>query len=432
MDANDETTRDPKTNRWAIWFRRALWVGIAQDYLLGVPALLWPQSTLAFFRQTPAAEPVYVSFAAAALLVLGTLYIPAAVNPYRYPAVAWLSVLARPPGILFFFVLYSGIYPLFGIIDLLLTLVQLPLLLLTFFAPVKPVHRRRREVHDIKAQPPGEYRGASFQQIHDVVWSDPYDRLPYYLSLGPLRPITFFNHSARNLVDKRDLLPYFDKLIHANGICHAGVWEITEPTDYTGYFATGSKGLVIARLSVAGLTVSAGTRRAFGVGGKLFPTLDPHEVVFPANFVTVSHLSGLRCKHVLDIESTNQPTVGLDPFSNLINRVIFRLMDRRPGYRQLYPISSLGVPPGQPVRTPDLMMLKAADDMPRVDERDFRDELRVRNYPDGRLVFWIFVRSFTDTRWNRIGSIVFTQDVASESGDKRFHVWIPRDIPDVA
>jgi hypothetical protein len=122
--------------------------------------------------------------------------------------------------------------------------------------------------------------------------------------------------------------------------------------------------------------------------------------------------------------------VGLDPFANVINRIVFRLMDTRPGFRQLHPISTLGMPPGQPIVTPDLMLLKIAEGMPRVNTKDFRDELRVRNYPGGKLIFGIFVRNFSESAWNKLGTLTFTEDVVSESGDKRLHFWIPRDIPD--
>ena len=86
------------------------------------------------------------------------------------------------------------------------------------------------------------------------------------------------------------------------------------------------------------------------------------------NFVTVSHLSGSRAKHILDIEMFNYPTIGWSPGANLINRVIFRSMDTRPGYRQLYPISTLGLKPGDPVVTPDLLMLKVAESQAGIGE----------------------------------------------------------------
>jgi len=125
----------------------------------------------------------------------------------------------------------------------------------------------------------------------------------------------------------------------------------------------------------------------------------------------------------------NYPTIGWSPGANLINRVIFRSMDTRPGYRQLYPISTLGLKPGDPVVTPDLLMLKVADGTPRIDAKDFRDEIRLRHYPNQQLVYTIFVRNFDEPAWTRLGSLIFTEDVVSEGSDKRLHFWIPRDIP---
>jgi hypothetical protein len=374
-----------------------------------------------------------VVFAALVLLILAALYVPAAINPHKYRLIAWLSVLARPPGVLFFFVLYPGVYPLFGIIDAVLSLLQISLLLLTFYGREKPPSplRAARIDDDWKAQPPGEYRGTSFAELRRVIWCDPYSKLPYQLGLGPLKFVTFFNHSSRNLSDRRDLLPYFDKLIHANGICLTGTWEITEDSPYTGYFAKGKKGLLLVRASVAGLTVSAGTRRALGFGGKLFPTMEPEEQQYPANFVVVSHLSGIRSKHITTIDMTNMPTRGFDPLANFVSRVVFRLLDTRPDWRQLHPISTLGLSPGDRVCTPDLMLMRLSANMPKIAAKDFRDELRVRNYPAGRLVYDILVRNFGEASWNRLGTMSFTEDVVSESGDKRLHFWIPRDRPSV-
>ena len=426
MRLNIDKTQNPNANYWAVWFRRALWLGIIQDFVLGFPAIFFPNQLLALLGQTEAVDPSHASFAATVLVVLGAMYIPAAVNPYKYPVVAWLSVLARPPGIIFFFFLYPGNYPLFGIVDTVLTLIQIPTLALAFYGTPK-LHPKYRDPVDPKAQSPFGYTGTSFTDLRSVVWSDPYEgELPYHVGLGPIKLITFFNHSARNLADKRDLLPYYDKLIHSNGISLTGVWQITEDNPFSGYFSNGSQGLVLARASVAGLAITANTRRAFGFGGKLFPTLDPNEKAYPANFVTVSRLSGIRTQHIIDIDSSNAPQIGLGPLPNLINRVIFRLFDTRPGVRSLHPISTLGLKPGEAVVTPDQMMLKVDPEMPRISESDFREELRIKHYPDCKLVFQIYVRNENDSAWNRIGKLSFTEDVTSESGDKRLHFWIPR------
>jgi hypothetical protein len=272
------------------------------------------------------------------------------------------------------------------------------------------------------------YDGSTFREVKSITFSGPYAELPHYPGLGATTFLQFFNDSARNLADKRDIRPYFDKLIHANGISFTGVWRITEPTRYTGYFARGSEGLLIARMSVAGPDTTRGNLRAIGLAGKVYPTMDPDQKVMPGNFVTVSGLSGTRTKHVLDIDMTNMPDVGPAPAANLINRVIFRMMDSRPGWRQLFPISTLGLVRGEPVATPDLMLLRVVEGTPRIHADDFRDELRLSNYPDHRLAFAICVRDFHEPSWSRIGELVFTEDAISVGGDKRIHFWIPRDL----
>jgi hypothetical protein len=237
------------------------------------------------------------------------------------------------------------------------------------------------------------------------------------------------NDSRRNMSDRRDIRPYFDKLIHANGIAYTGIWRIDQETPYTGYFATGSEGLLIARASVAGPRIKQQHRRALGIGGKVYPTLDPTQKVMPGNFVVVSHLSGMRTDHITTIEMFNWPTIGWDPAANFINRILFRLMDTRPGLRQLYPISTLGMSPTDQIVTPERMMLKVAAGMPKVNADDFRDELRLEHYPDHKLIYDIHVKDNLSEPWRRIGHLEFTDYAISEGSDKRIHFWIPRDLP---
>jgi len=267
----------------------------------------------------------------------------------------------------------------------------------------------------------------SFAEVKAIAFSGEYAALPHHRGLRPGRILEFFNDSARNLIDRRDILPHFDKLIHANGICFTGVWRIDRPSPYTGYFAQGSEGLVIVRCSVAGNKLNANRKRAFGIAGKVYPTMDPDLTVMPGNFVTVNALSGARTKHITSIDVTNMPPVGPSPAANVVNRVIFRLMDTRPGYRQLHPVSTLGMPPGGQVVTPDLMCLSVAPGTKEVDAVDFRDELRLEHYEGHRLVYEVKVRNFGEEAWTTIGSMELTDYSISEGGDKRLHFWIPRD-----
>ncbi|HEV2058618.1 MAG TPA: hypothetical protein VGR11_04620 [Solirubrobacteraceae bacterium] len=131
MNATDTTTQpSAPVGTYTTWFRRAMWAGIIQDWALGIPAIFAPERVLKLTKQRPTGDPTWSAFAALLILLISLLYIPGAQDPHRYRKTAWLSVFARPPGVIFFFGLRRGTYPLFGIIDALLFLVQAPLLYL--------------------------------------------------------------------------------------------------------------------------------------------------------------------------------------------------------------------------------------------------------------------------------------------------------------
>lgn len=404
-----------------LWLKRTLWAGIIADWVLGIPSIFAPEAVLNLVGVRPTGDPVWTSFAAMILILLSLFYIPGANDPYRYRFNAWTAVFARLAGICFFFILNPGVYPLFGYLDATLFLVQFAFAVKTMQLRPEPTPEE-----DTALFP---YDGTTFREVKDAAWSGPYASLPCHKGLSPRTFMQFLNDSARNMHDRRDIRPKYDKLIHSHGVCFAGRWKIDADSPYTGYFRRGSEGLLIARASVAGPITVQGFPRSFGIAGKVFPTLDPDEWVWPGNFVTVSHLSGSKARCITDIEMSNAPSVGFDPIANFINRAIFRLMDTRPGYRQLFPISTLGVKPGEPVVTPDLLLLKVDERMPKIDAKDFRDEIRLSHYPDHTLIYGIHVKNFEDDQWVRLGSLEFTEDVISEGSDKRLHFWIPRDLP---
>ncbi|MCC5644883.1 hypothetical protein LC607_18445 [Nostoc sp. CHAB 5824] len=408
-------------NKYAVWFRRIVWLGVIQDWAIGLPAIFAPNWLLELLHQRPSQDPVWTSFAGLLVVLLSLFYIPGANDPYRYTANAVLATLSRPPGVLFFFFLYPNIYPAFGIIDLVLCLFQIPLLILTMLNKPQP----STPDNDVF-----EYDGSTYKEVKEVGFSGPYgEPLPYQQGVGLTTFVQLFNDAARNLFDRRDIRPHYDKLIHANGVCYTGLWKITEDSPYTGYFTKGSEGLVFARLSVAGAGIKRGDRRALGLAGKVYPTLNPDEKVKPGNFVTVDYLTGIKTKHITDTELTNFPDVGPDIGAKLVNRVIFRLVDKRPGFRQVFPISTLGVEPGGKVVTPDLFMLRVAEGTPKIDAEDFRDELRLENYPNHTLVYTINVKNFDEKEWTKLGVIELNDYAICEGCDKRIHFWIPRDIP---
>ena len=121
-------------NKAAVWFGRTVWLGILANLVLAVPAVFIPNEVLALVGQRPSQDLIWTSFAALLLILLSGFYIPAARDPYRYEFNAWLLVLARLAGVIFFLILYPGIYPLFGYLDLFFLLIQTPLLILTMRA----------------------------------------------------------------------------------------------------------------------------------------------------------------------------------------------------------------------------------------------------------------------------------------------------------
>jgi len=117
---------------YAIWFRWAVFLGILQDFLVGLPGIFFPNGVLEYAGVPPAPDPIWPAFACLILVLLGTFYIPGAIDPFRYRPLAIFTVVARAAGVVFFFVLYRGAFPdWFGYIDLVLTLLQGGLLFLT-------------------------------------------------------------------------------------------------------------------------------------------------------------------------------------------------------------------------------------------------------------------------------------------------------------
>jgi hypothetical protein len=77
-----------------------------------------------------------------------------------------------------------------------------------------------------------KYEGSTFQEVRDQVFSDPYPGYPEKLPIDPIASRRFFKRfqnlllaaARRTVAQKADLLPYFDKLIHGNGMAFSGIW----------------------------------------------------------------------------------------------------------------------------------------------------------------------------------------------------------------
>jgi hypothetical protein len=104
-------------NVYAKWFGRIVWLGVITNLSLAIPALVYPNMILGLFKLEPAVPSLWVSFSANLLILLSLFYIPGAINLYHYRANAWLSVISRLAGVIFFLFQPKAYLP-FGLLDL--------------------------------------------------------------------------------------------------------------------------------------------------------------------------------------------------------------------------------------------------------------------------------------------------------------------------
>ncbi|MEM8497796.1 MAG: hypothetical protein AAF542_07210 [Pseudomonadota bacterium] len=297
------------------------------------------------------------------------------------------------------------------------------------------------------------YQGSSFQRVYDAVFNKPYDTLPSYTVdkklFGPRRPESannLYQAAKRTLTQKDDLysFPQQQKLLNANGICFSGKWHIDQPSPYSGLFSQGSRSLVIARASVALSGTTHADKRAFGMAIKLFPTSDENSVVHTVNAFVLHSMGGTRSKYVSSLAMDNAPSLGgLPKWSQLGTALRLRkeleAADKSSGsktpdvayrpVRHLAQVNSESVTVKNVV-APTLLRLRIDDTTARVNEPDFRDELRLHHYPEGRLAWSIDVSEQDPTakskaEWMTIGYLSFDKAVTSKACDAQLHFAHP-------
>ncbi len=319
------------------------------------------------------------------------------------------------------------------------------------------------------------YRGSRFADVRDAVLARPYQNpwsgaghsaLPTYpvtlgrfltgLLPGPLR----IRQATERTVDSHADLRFgtdgtgFRRLLHPNGICLTGLWEITGDNPYSGYFKRGSRGLIVGRYSTCCSETRRGHTRSLSLVGKLYPTTDPEhrEPLRTASFFTQQDLGGDHTDYINDAELRNAPDTRLWrrgaawPILAL-SGLVFMRVDKEPTIRQLYEIAELGKPDGEPTRAPKFMRLLVDKGQARIpgDGLDFRDEIMAQIYDKGDavdhprrpLVFHIEVtdegtrsgslafQTCEFKNWQRIGSITFEKAAASRQGDEVIHFHHP-------
>jgi mono/diheme cytochrome c family protein len=82
-------------NAAATWFGRVVWLGILLNLFFVAGELLTPDNTIVSVGLLPGFPTVFNRAHAVMVLSLSVLYIPAALDPLRYPAYSWLLVVSR-------------------------------------------------------------------------------------------------------------------------------------------------------------------------------------------------------------------------------------------------------------------------------------------------------------------------------------------------
>ncbi len=308
-----------------------------------------------------------------------------------------------------------------------------------------------------------EYQGSSFDRIKHIVFESPYRELPQYRvdrkhfgKKGKGKDNYVLEAGKRTLSVRHDLLdfPNKQKLFQANGICFAGDWIIDQRSPFTGQFSYLTNTPVIARASVALSGTKQKNKRAFGFALKLFPSPSKNIAVPTLNAFVMHSLSGTVTKHVLDLTMDNEPPLnGLPPFSQLgvayrllrdFSRADKEISQQKPdvGFR---PISHLAVVNSKgenivldKIISPRWLRLRPHGDTPRADKNDFRDELRLENYPNQQLSWAIevgYVENIDNSdsdkikkskaQWQEIGQLVVNESVASAACDQQLHFSHP-------
>jgi hypothetical protein len=307
------------------------------------------------------------------------------------------------------------------------------------------------------------YAGARYAEVRDAIFANPYSK-PYEIfpvTLGSLlrgvlpfgKPWQFLSAARRTVRSDADLRwgpdrKGFRRLLHASGVCMTGVWEITESTPYSGYFAKGSRGLIIARYSVSAQETRRGHTRSLAMVGRIYPTTDPNDPrpLRSASFITQEDIGGAHSRSINEAVLRNAPNVtasrrgwGVPAF--LVTGLVLALTDKQTTQRQVYEIAELGKPAGEPTRAPEFLQFIVSPVQPVIpgDDLDFRDEVmaQINDTPLRSLTFRIEtsdtgeshgpnpLKRRTITNWKPIGTVKFDAAVVSFNGDRVFNVNHP-------
>jgi hypothetical protein len=321
------------------------------------------------------------------------------------------------------------------------------------------------------------FTGSRFSVVRDAIFANPYQKVwgaagappfeRFATSFGSVMVGAFRIGKSWVLLDaaKRTLASFADlrwgadgkgykRLLHPNGICLTGMWEITEQTQYSGYFAKGSRGLVIARYSTCCTETRRGRMRSLAMVGRLYPTTDQnHSDPLPtASFITQQDIAGEKVNSINEALLLNAPNTtplrrGLGAPVLMATGIALKIAETQPTIRQVYEMAELGKPEGEPTWAPEFMQFRVAPEHPVIpgDDLDFRDEIMAQIYdrgdatPKRKLVFRVETSdcgtthgsaAFKEWRnikdWRAVGTVTFDAACASINGDRVLHFHHPR------
>ncbi len=315
------------------------------------------------------------------------------------------------------------------------------------------------------------FAGSRFGEVRDAIFANPYKKVwgaagePPYARVN----VSFFtvmrgllrfgmnwvllDAAKRTLASHADLRwgadgKGFQRLLHPNGVCLTGMWEITEETPYTGFFAKDARGLCIARYSTCCEETRRGNTRSLSMVGRIYPTTDRnHRDPLPtASFITQEDIGGDSTRTINEAFLRNAPNTtghrrGLGVGVLLATGLALNVAEKKPSIRQVYQIAELGKPAGVPTRAPEFMQFTVDPAQPVIpgDDLDFRDEVMAQIHDPGdptpkRKLRFIIETSDTGvtkglpikerreiTNWRKIGTLTFDEAVASYNGDRVIH-----------
>src|SRR5262245_19632081 len=215
------------------------------------------------------------------------------------------------------------------------------------------------------------YAGSRFSDVREALFANPYQRpwgapgeppLPVHpVTLGsllygilPFGPPYEFRRATERSVDSAADLRWgpdrkgFRRLVHPNGVCLTGLWQVTADTGYSGYFRNGSRALVVGRYSTCCRETRRGHVRSLSLVGKLFPTVDPDHAapLRTASFITQEDIGGDTNDYINDVELLNAPNTtalrrGLGMPVLAVFGIMLNVVDKQPTIRQLYQVAEL-------------------------------------------------------------------------------------------